>query len=75
MTSNLTWSLHVSVVVAKANKMLGFLRRHCASNSLESDRKRLLYLTFMRSHLGYASEVWAPQSCISDLKVIESVQW
>ena len=24
--------------------------------------KRLLYLAFVRSQLGYASEVWAPQS-------------
>ena len=36
--------------------------------------KRLLYLAFVRSQLGYASEVWAPQSCIRDLKLLEDVQ-
>ena len=39
-----------------------------------ADRKRLLYLAFVRSQLGYASEVWAPQSCIRDLKLLEGVQ-
>ena len=69
-----TWSLRVSIVVAKAYRILGFLRRHCASHGLGPDRKRLLYLTFVRAHLGYASEFWAPQSWISDPKIIESVQ-
>ena len=36
--------------------------------------KRLLYLAFVRSQLGYASEVWAPQSYIRDLKLLEGVQ-
>ena len=39
-----------------------------------ADRKRLLYLAFVRSQLGYASEVWVPQSCIRDLKLLEGVQ-
>ena len=56
LSSNLTWSLHVSIAVAKAYRIRGFLRRHCASPGLGPDRKRLLYLTFVRAHLGYASE-------------------
>ena len=72
-SSNLTWSLNVSIVVAKAKRMLRFLRSHCASHGFGPDRKRLLYLTFVRAHLAYASEVWAAQSCISDLKIIECV--
>ena len=36
--------------------------------------KRLLYLAFVRSQLSYASEVWAPQSCIRDLQLLEGVQ-
>ena len=53
--------------------MLRFLRSHCASHGFGPDRKRFLYLIIVRPHLGYASEVWAAQSCISDLKIIESV--
>ena len=74
VTDKLTWSLHTSNVVAKANKMLGFLRRHFAGAYVGTDRKRLLYLSFVRSQIGYASEVWAPQSCISNLKLLERVQ-
>ena len=72
VNNTLTWSLHVSLVVAKANRMLGFLRRHCVY--IGPDRKKLLYLTFVRSHMGYASEIWAPQSCISDIRLLEGVQ-
>ena len=56
-SSNLTWRLNVSIVVVKANRMLGFLRRLCASHDLGPDSTRLLYLIFVRALLGYASEV------------------
>ena len=74
VNDKLTWNLHTSYVVAKANKMLGFLRRHFGGAYVGPDRKRLLYLSLVRSQLGYASEVWAPQSCITDLKLLEGVQ-
>ena len=74
VTNTLSWGFHISSVVAKANRKLGFLRRHFGSACLGADRKRLLYLAFVRSQLGYASEVWAPQSCIRDLKLLEGVQ-
>ena len=53
--------------------MLRFLRSHCASHGFGPHRKRFLYLIIVRPHLGYASEVWAAQSCISDINIIESV--
>lgn len=48
--------------------------RHFGSACLGADRKRLLYLAFVWSQLGYASEVWVPQSCVRDLKLLEGVQ-
>lgn len=72
ITNKLTWSSHIECVVAKANRMLGFLRRNCAN--IGTDSKRTLYLSFVRSQLGYASEVWAPQSTINHLRVLEGVQ-
>ena len=39
VSNNLTWSLHFSIVVAKAYRILGFLRRHRASHGLGPDRK------------------------------------
>ena len=73
VTNKLSWSPHISIIVAKAKRKLGFLRRHC-STYVGTNQKRLLYLTFVRSHLGYASEVWDVQSCASDLGLLERIQ-
>ena len=53
--------------------MLGFLRRNCTSLA-DIRCRRLLYLTLVRAHLCYGSEIWAPQSTSKDLLRIESVQ-
>ena len=52
--------------------MLGFLRR----SSVEINNvkvRRTLYMTIVRSVLGYATQVWSPQS-IESIKRIERVQ-
>ena len=41
--------------------------------SFTTDHRKLLYLTFVRSYIGYASEVWAP-STIDSITKIESLQ-
>ena len=57
---------------AKATKLLGFVRR--ASRYIQSTQaRRTLYLSIVRCHLGYATQVWSPQS-ISLLKRVENVQ-
>ena len=53
--------------------MLGFLKRNCAG-ILDSKALKLLYLSLVRSHLSYCSQVWAPQSVVKDILLIESVQ-
>ena len=72
VTDKLTWSSQIECVVAKANRMLGFLRRNCAD--IGTDSRRTLYLSFVRPHLGYASEVWAPQTTVHRLRILEGVQ-
>ena len=52
--------------------MLGFLRRNCADNGTNS--KRTLYISFVRSHLAYTSEIWAPQTTVHHLCILEGVQ-
>ena len=57
---------------AKANELLGFVRR--ASRYIQSiQTRRTLYLSIVRCHLGYATQVWSPQS-IGLLKRVENVQ-
>ena len=57
---------------AKANKFLGFVRR--VSRYIQSTQtRRTLYLSIVRCHLGYATQVWLPQST-GLLKCVENVQ-
>ena len=67
------WAEHLTAIVSKANRMLGFLKRNCAG-ILDIKALKLLYLSLVRSHLSYCSQVWAPQSVVKDILVIESVQ-
>ena len=46
---------------AKANKLLGHIRRN-ATLVRNTAARRSMYLALVRSHFGYASQVWAPQS-------------
>ena len=55
------WATHVNSLIAKANKMLGFLRRNC-SRHLPLDSQRTLYVCLVRSRLTYAWQLWSPTS-------------
>jgi hypothetical protein len=74
VNNKLTWDLQTPPVVAKANKTLGFLRRHFGGTLTGPAHRRSMYSPPVRSHLSYASEIWAPQSCKTDPKLPESVQ-
>ena len=57
---------------AKANKLLGFVSG--ASRYIQSTQtRRTLYLSIACCHLGYATQVWSPQS-IGLLKRVENVE-
>ena len=58
---NLSWDKQVCAVFSKSNRMLGFVRRNtkCIKNLWI---RRSIYLMLVRSHLGHATQVWAPQS-------------
>ena len=72
VSSNLTWKKHTLEQCAKANKLLGFLRR-CAIDVQSSGTRRSLYLAIVRPALGYATQVWSPQT-IDLIRRIERVQ-
>ena len=75
ISKTLHWSYHVNSIVAKSNKMLGFLRRTCSRN-LPVNSLRMLYIALVRSNITYASQVWAPSSSgsIYLMKTLEGVQ-
>ena len=71
-SSTLSWPKQVLHQCAQANKSLGYIRRSTIKIKTISVR-RTLYLTLVRSHLVYASQVWAPQS-VDLIKRTERVQ-
>jgi hypothetical protein len=51
----------VNEQTAKANKILGYVRRNTLFIKNTAAR-RALYLALVRAHFGYATQVWSPQS-------------
>ena len=73
ISSAMIWKDHIIMVVAKANKMLGFLKRNCAGLVNRETFLRLDY-SLVRSHLCFCSQVWAPQSTVNTLFLVEGIQ-
>ena len=71
ITSDLRWNTHVSNVCTKANRTLGFLRRHLYSCPQEV--KEAAYKGLVRPVLDYGSSVWDPP-CVFLQEELESVQ-
>ena len=59
ITSKLTLETQVLMVSARANKLLGLLRRTCPI--LTDVKVRIsFYLALLKSQMSYATEVWSP---------------
>ena len=71
MSHDFSWSDHVSVVVAKAYKVLDLLRY--SFHSAHSSLRRLLYTSLIHSQLTYCCQVWRPH-LLKDIQVLERVQ-
>lgn len=70
--SKLLYDQHIDIIVNKAFRALGFIIRTTACfRSLKPIK--ILYCSYVRSHLEYASQVWNPQYAIYKTR-IEGVQ-
>ncbi|EDO30168.1 predicted protein, partial [Nematostella vectensis] len=58
LSSNLNWNTHVTNIVGKANKSLGFIRRNLGACP-DFVRERA-YTTLVRPRVEFASSVWDP---------------
>ena len=68
---NLQWATHISGVTAKANRILGFLRRnlrHCPK-----ELRQLAYFALVRSKLEYSCSIWDPYLS-KDIDLLEATQ-
>ena len=61
ISKDLTWSKKVNEQSSRANKLLGYLKRNTRF-IFRTEVRRTLYLALVRPHLGYATQIWAPQS-------------
>ncbi|CAB4010566.1 Hypothetical predicted protein [Paramuricea clavata] len=72
VTDNLLWNSHIQMITAKANKMLGLLKRTCPLLT-ETKIRRSLYLSLVKSKLCYGTEIWSPSNVSLKVK-IERIQ-
>ena len=71
INKNLKWHEHIQNIVAKANRILGMLKRTFESRDCELWKK--LYISLVRPHLEFAVQAWHPNlKC--DIAEIEKVQ-
>lgn len=72
LDSKLKFNEHISKTIAKANSMLGFLRRNTADFD-DIYALKALYCSLVRSGLEYGVQIWAPYRGVHELR-IENVQ-
>ena len=61
VTSDLSWTEQCQKVLSTANQKLGLTRRTC-NIVQDSARRRVLYLTLVRSQFEHCSIIWRPQN-------------
>lgn len=71
ITNNLSWKTHIDHIATKATGTLGYFRRKFSQ--APSSLKLLLYTTFIRPKLEYASSVW-DTGYENHIKLLEKIQ-
>lgn len=71
-TESLEWSTHICDISRKAKRVLGFIYRQYSSYLSHSSLLKL-YISLVRPHIEYASQVWNPHQQ-KDISMLEGVQ-
>ena len=72
LTTNLSWSAHITSICSKAKKILGLIYRRFYGSADQTTLKQL-YLSLVRPHLEYACQIWDPH-LVKDQKMLENVE-
>ena len=72
VSRDLSWSNQYNKICLKAYRSLNLIRRTLPPNS-STKLKKQLYLSLVKSHMSYCSQLWRPR-LIKDIQSIEGVQ-
>lgn len=72
ITNTLSWSKHINYLCTKAYRSFHVIKRNIPLSSSVGLRKRL-YMTLVRCHFSYCSQLWRPM-LFKDMLAIERVQ-
>lgn len=72
VNGSLSWSAHINQICSKAYRSFHIIKRNIPPISSINLRKQL-YLSLVRSHLTYCSQLWRPH-LFKDIKNLEKVQ-
>ena len=72
VSNDISWSRHIEEMVAKANRILGLVKRTC-KNTHDVRVRKLLFCALVRPVLEYASNLWSPYT-IKHKSLVENVQ-
>ena len=72
ISDDLSWSSHYDHMSAKAYKALGFIRRIITASASVSIKKAL-FISLVRSHLTFCSQIWRPY-LLKDMRHLEQIQ-
>ena len=70
-TPDLKFSQHIKSITRKANSVIGTIKQ--SFSCLDKTMFHTLYVSLVRPHLEYASEIWNPY-LIGDMQTLEKVQ-
>ena len=71
-TDNFNWNSHIDIIVSKANRMLGLIKRTCRGLD-DTKTLRTLYCALFWSNVEYCSVVWSPYTK-RNIEKVEKVQ-
>ena len=71
ISKDLSWDNHISIIVNKANNLLGLIKRSVGTTNVNIFST--LYLSLVRPILEYAVPVWCPY-LVEDIRALESIQ-
>ena len=71
MSNTMSWQIHINGITARANKMLGLIRRNLRGTSQKL--RQQAYISLVRPHLEYCCSAWNPYTW-KEVTKIENVQ-